>query len=193
MEYETEIPAHAVDLATARKTLGRLNVNDAAEIVRQIAAALAVVHSKSIVHRDIKPANVLLVGGDAPNVQIIDFGIAKNLTEPPASQEGIAGTPLYMPPEAFASSEVTPAADVFSLGVVLAELISGDLPSSKAQLTEIVSNPSARIDETLSTVESSQQLPTQLSSLLRRMLDPSPSNRPTATAVAEALNEFTGD
>jgi serine/threonine protein kinase len=179
MANESVIPADAVDLETALKTIGALKANDAAEIVRQLAATLATLHSKSIVHRNIEPKNVLLTGGDAPNVLIIDFGLEVNLKDTPEPPEIGIGIPKYMAPEAFTSG-VTPASDVFSLGAVFVALITGDVPS-------------AQFEETLWKVEASKHLPLHLLSLLRRMLDPSPRNRPTAAEVTEALSEFTDD
>jgi Tol biopolymer transport system component/serine/threonine protein kinase len=94
----------------------------------QIASALNHAHSKGIVHRDLKPQNVLL--DPSGNAVLTDFGIAKILTETTAlTQTGIAmGTPLYMAPEQWRGGPVEARTDIYALGVILFEMLTGDLP-----------------------------------------------------------------
>jgi len=97
-------------------------------LVEQIAAALAVAHRQHIVHRDIKPDNILL--DEDRNAYLADFGIAKVLdvrTESGLSQQ-LAGSPLYISPEQIRSETVSPQTDLYSLGVVLYELLTGEKP-----------------------------------------------------------------
>jgi hypothetical protein len=101
-------------------------------IVRKIASALAAAHSKGIVHRDLKPANVMF-DQERKDIVVMDFGLARGprLTDARATQSGvIKGTPAYMSPEQARgeSKAVGPAADVFSLGIILYELLTGTKP-----------------------------------------------------------------
>jgi eukaryotic-like serine/threonine-protein kinase len=116
----------AADLTAA----GPVVAPAAVEIVRQVAEGLAAVHAHGIVHRDIKPANILLdAGGQA---LIADFGLARFDTggECITADSSMLGTPAYMAPEqaALSAGEVSPAADVYSLGAVLYELLTGRPP-----------------------------------------------------------------
>jgi serine/threonine protein kinase len=127
---------------------GRLAEREAISVARQIAGALAAAHGKGIVHRDVKPANILLVERDgAPFVKVVDFGISKVLhredqddTSPETTQAGIVlGTPLYMSPEqARGADDVDHRADVYALGVVLYELVTGKRPFDGRHRMQVV-------------------------------------------------------
>ena len=101
---------------------------DAARLVDQVAAALEAAHQQGVVHRDLKPANILL--DEAGNAYLSDFGIAKEMgAEAGVTQTGaILGTPAYITPEQVQSQPVTPQTDIYALGVVLYELLSGQHP-----------------------------------------------------------------
>ena len=91
-----------------------------------IADALAYAHEKGIVHRDIKPANIMLLKSGV--VKITDFGIAR-ITATSQTQTGVVkGTPFYMSPEQFSGEKVDGRSDIFSLGVMLFQLLTGELP-----------------------------------------------------------------
>ncbi|MCC6418717.1 MAG: protein kinase [Gemmataceae bacterium] len=110
----------------------RPTARQAAEVVAALARAVGYAHEHGVIHRDIKPANVI-VDGDTGQPVLTDFGLAKELAEQAAemTQSGqILGTPAYMAPEQAAgrTHEVGPAADVYALGVVLYELLTGRLP-----------------------------------------------------------------
>jgi TolB-like protein/Flp pilus assembly protein TadD/predicted Ser/Thr protein kinase len=97
------------------------------EIVCQICQGLATAHEGGIIHRDIKPANIIL--DDKGRVRLLDFGLAKaQCSELPSQSETTAGTISYMSPEQLIGGEVTPASDVFSLGVVLYQMLTRKLP-----------------------------------------------------------------
>jgi serine/threonine protein kinase len=117
------------------KRLGRLEVKLALEIATQVAAGLAAVHEQNLVHRDIKPTNIMvrLKEERSVTVKIIDLGLAKTLVES-ASAAGIsmpgvfAGTPEFASPEQFAGNGVDIRSDLYSLGVTLWEMVTGQTP-----------------------------------------------------------------
>jgi serine/threonine protein kinase len=117
------------------KRLGQLEVRLALEIVSQVAAGLAAVHKQKLIHRDIKPSNIMvnLEDGCAVIVKIIDLGLAKAVNEPSAQRAistpgGFAGTPEYASPEQFAGVAGDIRSDLYSLGVMLWEMVAGQLP-----------------------------------------------------------------
>src|SRR5438105_6241851 len=123
-----------VDLGELVDKRGPMPIPDAVECVLQACEALAEAHAMGIVHRDIKPANLFLTSrpDGSPCVKILDFGISKVKT--PDSQgmtktQGMMGSPLYMSPEQLTSAkDVDHRADVYALGVVLYELLTGKQP-----------------------------------------------------------------
>ncbi|MFN3296243.1 serine/threonine-protein kinase [Caldimonas sp.] len=110
---------------------------EAALIVRRAADALAYAHAKGIVHRDVKPANIFMTGRTQPKV--LDFGIARVASQQESGTEDdfAAGSPYYMAPEQVRHDPVDRRCDVYSLGVVLYELLSGVRPFRGATLSEI--------------------------------------------------------
>ena len=113
----------------ARIERGPLPVAEAAGLAAQIAAGLAAAHEKGIVHRDIKPANVIVMPGD--RVKIVDFGIAQLADETRLTRAGTAvGTAAYMSPEQLRGDPIDARTDVWSLGVLLYEALTGRLPFS---------------------------------------------------------------
>ncbi|HEX7831801.1 MAG TPA: serine/threonine-protein kinase, partial [Thermoanaerobaculia bacterium] len=119
---------HGRTLSSQLREHGRMSTADALPIVRQMAAGLDAAHQASIVHRDFKSANVML----APNRAVItDFGLAHETEAKDArlTDSGVVvGTPDYMAPEQLEAGPITPATDVYALGVVLFEMVTGRLP-----------------------------------------------------------------
>ena len=109
----------------------RLDTPVILRIVKQVAAALTSAHDQDVVHRDLKPENVVLVGPDRAIVKIVDFGMAKLpaiVARLVTLRSTLFGTPQYMAPERALAKAVTPATDVYALGVIAYEMIAGRRP-----------------------------------------------------------------
>lgn len=114
------------DLKTAIQQRGAINQRKVAEIGVQVCQALAVAHGQDIVHRDIKPQNIM-VQPDG-NIKVMDFGIARAKNSVMSRTSSVLGTAHYISPEQAQGKELTPASDIYSLGVVLYEAATGTLP-----------------------------------------------------------------
>jgi serine/threonine protein kinase len=113
-----------------------LRVDDVVEIIYKCAKALHYAHGRGVIHRDIKPSNVMLTIDN--DVRIIDFGIAIVADADVSRIEGIAGSPSYMSPEQVQSEELTSASDIYSLGAVLYELLTGFRPFRADNLSKLL-------------------------------------------------------
>jgi serine/threonine protein kinase len=163
---------------------GHLPWPEARRIARALAEALAHAHTRGVVHRDVKPHNVLLAG-DA--VKLGDFGLAR--VESMASLTGssvVWGSPEYMAPELFGRGRADPRTDLFSLGVVLFEMVTGHVPWKDRSLARLVS----AVTDQPAPLPSLGQGPA-LDRLMAALLSPSPVLRPaTAGEVLAALEGF---
>ena len=113
-----------------------LRVDDVVEIIYKCAKALHYAHTRGVIHRDIKPSNVMLTIDN--DVRIIDFGIAICADAEVSRIEGIAGSPSYMSPEQVQSEELTSRSDIYSLGAVLYELLTGFRPFRADNLSKLL-------------------------------------------------------
>ena len=113
-----------------------LRVDDVVEIIYKVAKALHYAHGRGVIHRDIKPSNVMLTIDN--DVRIIDFGIAIVSDSEVSRIEGIAGSPSYMSPEQVQSEELTAASDLYSLGAVMYELLTGYRPFRADNLSKLL-------------------------------------------------------
>jgi eukaryotic-like serine/threonine-protein kinase len=163
------------DLRQLRQEGWRATPAQAALIVRRVADALAYAHSKGVVHRDIKPANIFMVGRAQPRV--LDFGIARIAHQHEASASGdiAAGSPYYMAPEQARFEAVDRRADVFSLGVVLYELLTDLKPFRGATLSEIT-NAVLKVDPPLAN-KIDPNIPEALAQITARAMEKNPDNR----------------
>jgi hypothetical protein len=156
----------------------------AVEAVARTAEALDFAHASGIVHRDIKPANVLRIGDTA--VKIMDFGLAKDPQAAMTQDGALLGTPSYMSPEQIRGEVVDGRSDLFSLGVVLYELLTGEKPFAG----ESVSSVLYRIvhDEPRDASMVHERVPAPLAEFLKRALAKSPDDRyQTGNQFASAL------
>ncbi|WP_242423517.1 serine/threonine-protein kinase, partial [Frankia sp. EI5c] len=108
------------------------------------SAALAYAHTRGVLHRDIKPDNILFDSAGLPKVA--DFGIARAVNDSGPATSTVIGTPLYMAPEQLAGGRLRPATDVYALGVVLYEMLTGVHPADQGQLAGDESGPPAPPD-----------------------------------------------
>jgi len=136
------------DLAAYTRPEQRLPVRDAVDIVCKVAEALSYAHSQGVVHRDIKPANIMY-DPRSGSIKVTDFGIAR-ITASSRTRTGvILGTPSYMSPEQFTGKPVDGRSDLFSLGVMTFELLTGELPfqgdSMATLMYQIANEPHPRI------------------------------------------------
>ncbi|GAC1634528.1 MAG: hypothetical protein NVS9B14_10710 [Candidatus Acidiferrum sp.] len=171
------------DLASLLRRIGRLPQDKAIEVARQICAGLAAAHDKGVIHRDLKPANIML--DSLGNVRINDFGLA-GIAANIQGAEVRAGTPAYMAPEQLAGSEVTVKSDIYALGLVLYEILTGKRAFETATLQELI-----RKRDQLEITKPSvlvREIDPILEQVILRCLDRDPGKRPsTALQVAAAL------
>jgi serine/threonine protein kinase len=163
---------------------GQLPVERVVEVGAALADALACVHACGIVHRDIKPANILLNGDGRP--KLTDFGIARLVDSARHTQTGMTvGTAAYLSPEQVKGLDVGPATDVYSLGLVLLEALSGRREY-----------PGNDVETALARLQRRPRIPEHLPQALRELLDSMtaavPDERPTATEVAVRLRGLRG-
>lgn len=182
-----------IEGVTLQSLLGRrVEVEEAARLIRQVSQALTAAHAAGVVHRDIKPENVMV--RDDGYVKVLDFGLARRL--PTLAQPGpgsgsstepgaILGTVAYMSPEQARGEAAESASDVFSLGIVLHQLVTGEHPfeaDSPLGLLHAIATrrplPAARVNPTV---------PAALAGLVEAMLHKHAALRPTAAEVEAAL------
>ena len=188
-----------MDLEVVLSKQGPLAIAEAAEHIIQACEGLTAAHTRGIVHRDIKPANLFCV--DRPGsraIKLLDFGISKagirsdfdSIDLASASTTQIMGSPHYMSPEQIRSTkDVDPRADIWSLGVVLYELVTGQTPFTATEVTGIIAQV---LHEPHRTVRSLRpDVPGELEAVIDRCLAKDPDNRYQAAAdLAVALLPF---
>ena len=187
------------DLGQTLERRGRLPVPDAIDYVLQAMEALAEAHTNGFVHRDLKPSNLFMTQrpDGSPLVKVLDFGISKALAEKEqdanlTQTRGMLGSPLYMAPEQIRNSKkVDIRADIWTLGVILHELIAGKSPFENdtenvaAVLAAIMADDPPRLDSLR------DDIPRGLSEVVLRCLSRNRDDRyPTVGALASALTPF---
>ena len=174
--------------AMLRKS-GPLPAKMAAQIVVDVCHSLEEAHSYGIVHRDLKPDNIMVVENRGEDIaKVLDFGIAKLLTgerDNSLTQTGmLCGTPEYMSPEQAGGKKVGVLSDIYSLGIVLYEMLAGTPPFRDTTPVLVLMKHLNEVPEPISTVRPNVRIPSELDDLLVRMLAKQPEVRPPG---AEAL------
>jgi serine/threonine protein kinase/ABC-type transporter MlaC component len=174
------------DLAIHLRRMGRLPAPKVLELSRELCAGLAAAHERGILHRDLKPANIMV---DARgHARITDFGIAISVDRPDHLR---IGTPAYMAPEQLAGGEVTEQTDLYSLGVLLYELVTGRLPFQATTLQDQFGQRPGGHPEPPSSLVTG--IDPRLERLILQALAKRPEDRPaSAQAMAAALQASSG-
>lgn len=188
-----EVPYVVMELVEGRSLdrvieEGQVPADEAVRVSRGVAEALAEAHRNGVVHRDVKPGNILL--GVDGGVKLTDFGMARSDDSRTLTATGtLLGTPAYLAPEqVMASREAGPPADVYSLGVVLFELLSGRLPFSNPNPMAILTSHMSEAPPSLREVASG--VTPAMADLVDSMLAKDPDERPSAGDVASRLAEI---
>jgi hypothetical protein len=190
------------DLRHVLQREGRLDSAESMQILTAVCAAIGAAHREGVLHRDLKPENILLPGGGAP-AKVLDFGVAKLVLDRPPNDNDespseaptaltvsgmIIGTPAYMAPEQFRAVEADARTDVFGLGVVAYEMLSGELPFGRGTLADVVLAQARGVPPMPPTL-----IPPAAERAIRAALDSDPDRRPStpqafATMLAAALD-----
>lgn len=173
---------------------GQLGLSDAVRIIKEVAGALGHAHDQNVVHRDVKPENILLL--ENGHALVADFGIARAATEGDAqklTQTGMAiGTPVYMSPEQSTGEKVGPAADIYSLGCVLYEMLSGEPPFTGKNAMAIMARHAMETVPAIRIVRSS--VSEEVEEAIFAALEKSPVDRPkTCEEFIEILGTPMGE
>ena len=170
--------------------VGKLPADEAVPLVLQACAGLEHAHEAGLIHRDVKPANLLLREDGV--LKIADFGIARATEATRVTQlRTVLGTAAYLSPEQAAGDDVTPAADVYSLGAVLYELLTGGPPYEYASLADLAAKQSAGVITPVCDLEPT--VPSALEATVMRCLARDPRFRPaSASDLAGELAATTG-
>ncbi len=167
-----------------------LSVSAVLDIAIQLCEALQYAHSQGVIHRDIKPANIHY-DAESGRVKLMDFGIAaiEGNQHNAGSGQNIIGTPHYMAPEQINGTEASRSSDMYALGVILFQLLSGDLPYTGNTVAEVVDAVNHRRMKPLSAVD--PKTPRALIGLVRRLTHHNPASRPDSAAqVRDELEDI---
>ncbi|MBI4880884.1 MAG: protein kinase [Planctomycetes bacterium] len=193
MEY-----VEGVSLRKLMQDSGPLPPAEAVAIITQALGALEEAHRQGIIHRDLKPDNIMVVEGrdGGRTVKILDFGLSKLIDRPLAesarTQTGaIVGTPLYMAPEQCAGASLDLRTDVYAAGLILYEMLCGELPFRSATVSEILLERTTEGAAPLAGAHPHLKIPADLDQIVGRALERAPEDRfQSAQDMAQALGEI---
>jgi serine/threonine protein kinase len=175
---------------------GGLSIDKALHIFLQVLDGLAYVHDYGILHRDLKPSNIMLINpyDEEPKVKLVDFGIAKvmdSTSMKTLTQTGeVFGSPLYMSPEQAKGTVVDQRSDIYALGCVFYEALTGTPPFWGTSLVEIILKQVGDAAKPLNSAMHGQKVPNSLEAIVSKMLEKDPNNR--FQSVAELRKELSG-
>jgi Tol biopolymer transport system component/predicted Ser/Thr protein kinase len=171
---------------------GPLPIPQALAVAYRVADTMALAHARGIIHRDLKPSNIMLVGADEARVKLLDFGVARASGEIKVAvtrEAAIIGTPGYLSPEAAMGGAVDGKSDVFSLGVVLFKMISGELPFpaavSRESMASLLSEPAPALSS-----RTPRPVAPLVESCVAEALAKDPATRPTMPQLRDRLGEM---
>ena len=161
------------DLAHLLKKEKKYSLTKALQIAENICHVLAYAHSKKVIHRDLKPSNIMFTEND--DLKLVDFGLSVVQTASQLTTPNLSGSPSYMAPELVCGEMPNELSDLFSVGVILYEMISGDLPFTgndvHSVLYNIVQGNAEPIENRVA------GLPADITELFRKLLSKNPSER----------------
>jgi serine/threonine protein kinase len=155
----------------------------ALEMARQVASALIEAHAKGVVHRDLKPDNILAsrLADGTVQYKVLDFGVARTNSSNLTQMGTVCGTPQYMAPEQARGQTVTPAADLYAVGVLLFEMLCGQLPFVEASVVKLmirhVQDPPPRVRQL------APHVPKDIDNLVQALLEKMPTDRPGGSDI----------
>ncbi len=189
-DHRPYIAMEYVEGATLTQKLGeagKLPWTDVVALLGDVADVLAAVHTRGVVHRDLKPDNLMMTPADPDYpLRLIDWGVARLGPVGRLTMEGMTpGTPIYMSPEQASGQHIAAPCDIYSLGVIAYEVLTGQPPFDGRTLAEVVckhitSKPAPLADKC--------NAPAKLCELVIRMLDKEPAHRPMAVEIRQLCN-----
>ncbi len=198
MEY-----VKGVNLDALLQQNGRLTPARVGRLLTQLCEVLQAAHDQKIIHRDLKPANLMIVNADSPRerIKVMDFGLAK-LIHPSTLSKGTdqngdfaVGTPGYICPEQVRGETVDHRGDIYSVGVLLFELLTGRLPFAGAQSMEVLLAHATENPPSFADLGLNEALPAPIEAVVKRCLAKDPADRPQSASdlnqhYARALQEI---
>jgi ligand-binding sensor domain-containing protein/tRNA A-37 threonylcarbamoyl transferase component Bud32 len=170
---------------------GALSPVESLDIILQILDALSVIHNAGIIHRDLKPGNIMLVKrGEKENfVKILDFGLAKTQSLSRVTESGIVvGTLCYLSPEQLLNSEYSFASDIYSLGTIFYEMLTGEKAYNGETPMEVMQQMFKTEPQPPKALK--KDIPEQLNSIVLKMMEKEPGNRPSAEVLKTTLQKL---
>jgi tRNA A-37 threonylcarbamoyl transferase component Bud32 len=194
MEY-----IRGVTLDTVLHRNNRLGAPRVARLLGQLCEALYAAHQEGIIHRDLKPANLMVVDADSPyeKIKVMDFGLAKliDASRRPGPRSHVTnvdfavGTPGYISPEQVRGDEMGPRSDLYSVGVILFELLTGRLPFTGAETMDILLAHATQPPPSFAEIGASVWVPPAIEAVVQRCLAKDPADRPASARELMELYE----
>jgi serine/threonine-protein kinase len=171
------------------KSVGQFPIERALRLMRGICAGVGSAHRQGVVHRDLKPENIIVVAPDADyefeSVRVVDFGFAKLANDPASPLGTVLGTPYYMSPEQCLGEALDTRSDVYSLGAMFYEMLSGNRPFTSETVSGIIAK---QLSDPPAPLAASVTIPRRVSTAIMSALAKDPNDRPrTATELARQL------